>query len=112
MTKDVGADREADWFSAGGLESSGMAANDLVDSESRQCAPRGGCKDGRVVRRTLRSVIKSVPQFLGRGRPQETGTPPVSLSMELDTRMGAKIEMVDTGVGRLLSASACVIQEQ
>ena len=112
MAKDVGADRKADWFSPGSLESHGMTTNNLIDSEASQSSPRRCCKDGCVIRWTWRAVIKNILQFLGCGRPQGTSTPPVSLSMELNTRVGAKIEMADTGVGRLLNTSAGVIQKQ
>ena len=112
MTEDVGADGKADRFAPGVAEAGGVTTNDLVDSESRQRTSRVRCEDGRISSWRRRAAIKDAVQFLGCCCPQGAGTPPIALSVELNSRMGTEIKVGDTDVCRLLNTSASVVQEQ
>jgi transposase len=110
MPEEVRAD--APWAVARAIEKSGMPTDDLVDAEARERNSGPRTEDRAVRLAWLTRLLKENAQLGSGFRPEGTRPPLIPFPVQLNTGLGAEVEVTHPQVCGLLNPGAGIVEKE
>lgn len=97
--------------SLGCVQVARVAADDLIDPETREGAAALGREDRSCGCRVRRSATNELLQKVGRLLPQGTDAPLIAFSVQAYPRLRSKLQVLNSEVGYFLHSATGVVQQ-